>query len=63
MESRYMRLKQAAEFSSIPLWTLYYYISKGILSSYKVAGRQLLKTSEFIRFIEFGGIDGKKKTG
>ncbi len=63
MESKYMRVKHASVFSSIPEGTLYYYIHQGMLPSYKVAGRQLLKISEFVKFIESGGSNGQKKAG
>ena len=61
MTKKYIKVKQASEYSSIPEGTLYYYIHKGILPHYKVCGRQLLRISELDRFIEVGGAHGQKK--
>ena len=61
MTKKYIKVKQASEYSSIPEGTLYYYIHKGILPHYKVCGRQLLRISELDKFIEVGGVHGQKK--
>lgn len=51
----YLRPREAANYCSVSMQTLYNWMNKGILKSYIIGGTRLLRVSDIDAMIEAGG--------